>query len=31
MSNLCNMLRDMIKDEEKSPKEYDKIRAKIKN
>lgn len=29
MSNLCCMLRDMIKDEEKAPKEYEKLRAKM--
>jgi rubrerythrin len=29
MSALCNMLRDIIKDEHNAPKEYKKLRAKM--
>lgn len=29
MSNICNLLRDMIKDEEKAPSEYEKIKVKM--
>ncbi len=29
MSTLCNILRDIIKDEEEAPKEYKKLRSKM--
>ena len=29
MSNLCNILRNLIEDEKKAPKEYKKLRAKM--
>ena len=29
MSKVCEMMRDMIEDEKKSPGEYDKLKAKM--
>lgn len=29
MSNICNMLREMIEDEKKAPLEYEKIKVKM--
>ena len=29
MSNICNLLREMIEDEKKAPSEYEKIKVKM--